>query len=193
MLQGHFYHPERPAYLNYGAIGSIIAHEITHAFDNRGSEYDANGNFRSWWNLETKKSFSIRSQCFIEQYESIMDSQINVTLNGKSTLSENIADNGAIKTAYKAYQYYKLRQSKDDQYLPGLEKFSSNQMYWIKSAQNWCSKLSIDILMEHIKFRSHTIEKYRVVVPIQNSEQFSKDFKCTKGSQMNPEKKCNLW
>lgn len=193
MLQGHFYHPDRPAYLNYGAVGSIVAHEVTHAFDRSGSEYDADGNHRSWWHPKTRTTFQNRANCFIHQYGTIVDPHANVSLNGRNTLNENIADNGGFKTAYEAYQILKERQGGEEPLLPGLEKFNSNQMYWIMAAQNWCSKHSSDILLNHIKYQRHTVEKYRVLVPLKNYDKFSKDFNCPKGSAMNPELKCQIW
>ena len=103
ILLGHFFHPNVPNYLNYGGIGSIIGHEITHGFDDQGAQYDSTGSVVNWWKPETAENFRKKAQCIIWQYGNYTVKQVNMTINGKLTQGENIADNGGFKEAYMAY------------------------------------------------------------------------------------------
>ena len=92
-----------PNYLNFGGIGSIIGHEITHGFDDQGAQYDSTGSVFNWWKPETAENFRKKAQCIIWQYGNYTVKQVNMTINGRLTQGENIADNGAVKEAYIAY------------------------------------------------------------------------------------------
>ena len=102
-FQGIFYQKDRPNYLNYGGIGWVIGHEITHGFDDQGRQYDNVGNLQDWWDLETKNRFIGKTRCIIEQYGNYTASSVNLPLNGINTQGENIADNGGLKEAYRGY------------------------------------------------------------------------------------------
>merc|ERR1712223_1268803 len=104
ILQGNFFGSDRPSYMNYGGIGWVIGHEITHGFDDQGRQYDDSGNLKNWWKDQTKDKFLEKSQCIIWQYGNYTAKAVNKTLNGVNTQGENIADNGGIKEAYKAYK-----------------------------------------------------------------------------------------
>ena len=103
ILQGIFYNKDRPNYLNFGGIGFIIGHEITHGFDDQGRQYDDVGNLADWWELKTKEKFIKKTKCIIEQYGNYTAPEVNLNLNGVNTQGENIADNGGIKEAYRGY------------------------------------------------------------------------------------------
>ncbi|KAL3201777.1 hypothetical protein MRX96_042795 [Rhipicephalus microplus] len=103
ILQGVFYQYGLPRSLNFGAIGVVVGHEMTHGFDDTGSQFDANGSLKQWWSNETRTKFTKKAQCFIEQYGNITDEEANMTVNGVNTVGENIADNGGMRMAYKAY------------------------------------------------------------------------------------------
>ncbi|XP_042146338.1 neprilysin-1-like [Ixodes scapularis] len=118
--------------LNYGGIGSTIAHEITHAFDDMGRHFDSTGQLHDWWTETTKDHFDERAQCFVTQYGSTYDDQAKMLLNGNLTLAENIADAGGLKGAFKAYQG--TRVGKIEKTLPNLEHYTGNQLYFIASA-----------------------------------------------------------
>ena len=105
-MQPPLYHPDYPAGFNYGAIGMIIGHEITHGFDDQGRHMGADGNMDNWWGDETSQNFKNRSQCMIDQYSQLRFADMN--LNGQLTLGENIADNGGIKIAYQAWVRVKI-------------------------------------------------------------------------------------
>ncbi|CAM6054298.1 unnamed protein product, partial [Sphagnum tenellum] len=103
MLQGAFFHHQVPMYLNFGAIGSVIGHEITHGFDDSGRQFDLMGNLLEWWEKETSVRFLEKTRCMVEQYGNFSSSQVGMHVNGIITLGENIADNGGIKEAFMAY------------------------------------------------------------------------------------------
>lgn len=133
ILQLVFFNESRPHYLNYGSIGSVVGHEITHGFDDQGSQYDENGNLNDWWSNKTQIEFDKRAKCFVDQYGAIKDDQIDMNLNGVNTLGENIADNGGLRGAYDAY-HNKVTRKVDDGILPGFENFTLNQLFFVSYA-----------------------------------------------------------
>lgn len=191
ILQGVFFNADRPRYMNYGAIGFVIGHEITHGFDDQGRQFDKNGNLVDWWQEETKKAFVEKAQCIIDQYGNYSVPELKLNLNGINTQGENIADNGGIKEAYLAYNRW-VERNGEEPYLPGL-RYTGRQMFWVSAASIWCSKTRNEELQQLIVTDEHAPDKYRVIVPLSNMEYFAKDFKCPMGSNMNPEKKCNIW
>lgn len=137
ILQEHFFHRDRPRFMNYAAIGFVIGHEITHGFDDMGNQFDVDGNLRRWWDNDTLQSYTERANCMIEQYSRFTDPEVNLQLNGVNTQGENIADNGGLKQAYHAYQKW-VQKHGDERVLPGLN-YTANQLFWISAAQTWCS------------------------------------------------------
>lgn len=131
ILRDIFFDHDRPQYLNFGTIGYVIGHEITHGFDNIGAQFDDIGNARNWWKNETKKHYNEKAQCMIKQYKDY-ELPTGLRINGDLTLKENIADNGAIKEAYQAYEKY-VRKFGEEAPLPGL-KYSPKQLFWIAAA-----------------------------------------------------------
>ncbi|XP_070498436.1 neprilysin-2-like [Chironomus tepperi] len=192
ILQGQFYSADRPQYMNYAAIGSIIGHEITHGFDDRGRQFDADGNLVGWWDDDTIKAYSERAQCMIEQYGNFTEPVTKLNLNGVKTQGENIADNGGIKEAYLAYQKIQKERGEEPK-LPGLNNYSINQLFWISAAQTWCSVYRPATLRAYIIAVNHPPSPYRVLGPLSNMKEFSKDFNCLEGSPMNPVHKCEVW
>lgn len=137
IMQGVYFHPDRPKYMNYAAIGSIIGHEITHGFDDEGSQFDSNGNLVDWWEEDTKVAYLEKANCIIEQYGNFTEPQTGLEVNGINTQGENIADNGGVKEAYLAYQKY-VDSNGEEKKLPGLN-YTTNQLFWISAAQSWCT------------------------------------------------------
>ncbi|XP_015787620.1 neprilysin-2 isoform X2 [Tetranychus urticae] len=191
ILQGVFYDRERPNYLNYGGIGYIIGHEITHGFDDRGRQFDKNGNNRNWWEPETEKNFASRVRCIIEQYGNYTVDEVKEKVNGINTQGENIADNGGLKQAYLGYLKY-IEDNGPEPLLPGVS-MNQQQLFWIGAANIWCSKLRPQSMKLRIATGVHSPAKFRVNGPLSNMEHFSETFNCPKGSPMNPERKCNVW
>jgi membrane metallo-endopeptidase-like protein 1 len=191
ILQGVFFDANRPRYMNYGAIGFVIGHEITHGFDDQGRQFDKNGNLVEWWAPETKKAYLEKAQCIIDQYGNYTVPELNINLNGINTQGENIADNGGIKEAYLAYNSWTRRHG-PEKILPGL-KYTANQMFWISAANSWCAKYRPESLKLRVLTGYHSPGYFRVIGPFSNLEFFAKDFNCPLGSKMNPKKKCKVW
>ncbi|KAL5238849.1 hypothetical protein ACI65C_006259 [Semiaphis heraclei] len=193
ILQGVFFSSDRPRYMNYGAIGFVIGHEITHGFDDQGRKYDKHGNLVDWWANETKKRFLEKVSCIIKQYGNYTAEEIGLKLNGINTQGENIADNGGLKQAYNAYKVWTRRHGEEPR-LPGpLQNFTPQQMFWVSAANVWCSKYRPEALKTEITTNSHSPDRFRVIGPFSNLEDFSNDFRCPLGSKMNPVNKCQVW
>uniref|UniRef100_A0A6G1SPT9 Membrane metallo-endopeptidase-like 1 n=1 Tax=Aceria tosichella TaxID=561515 RepID=A0A6G1SPT9_9ACAR len=191
ILQGAFFDSERPNYMNFGAIGYVIGHEITHGFDDRGRQFDKDGNDRNWWKPKTDARFKERAQCIIDQYGNFSLPEQNLRVNGVITQGENIADNGGIKEAYRAYRRWTKDHGREAR-LPGLE-YSADQLFWISAANIWCGKFRPEVLKLRINSGVHSPAKFRVVGPLSNSPEFAQSFNCPAGSPMNPHKKCSVW
>ncbi|OWA50600.1 Endothelin-converting enzyme 1 [Hypsibius exemplaris] len=137
ILQSPFYETNNPEYLNYGGIGFVIGHETTHGFDDQGASFDEEGLMRSWWTQSTTLSYDIRKKTFVDQYNAYNKSMGHV--NGELTLGENIADNGGLKAAYRAYfNYFQKRLSKPELLLPGFPKATNEQLFFLSAGQVWC-------------------------------------------------------
>jgi predicted metalloendopeptidase len=189
-IDGPFYDSGRPLSQNYGSIGLIAGHEITHGFDTHGSQFAANGSLNNWWSESARKIFEEKAKCFEEQYSSITDVITGRKVNGKNTLEENISDNGGLHVAFEAYK--KLNVSSNQGLLPGLSKFNHDQLFFLGHANAWCLNIQPKLYdMSHDS--KHAAPRHRVNVPLQNSPNFAEAFKCMKGSKMNPEKQCHLW
>ncbi|XP_052285288.1 membrane metallo-endopeptidase-like 1 [Dreissena polymorpha] len=195
ILQPPFYSHDQPAYLNYGGIGYVIGHEITHGFDDQGRKYDKEGHLKSWWSADEGKKFVERAQCIIDQYNGyVVPGTGNMTINGINTLGENIADNGGIKESFNAYRKWvkSVRGGKEEHKLPGLP-YTPNQLYFLNAAQIWCGSSRDQRKAELILTDTHSLSEYRVYGPMQNYDEFSKAWNCPAGSFMNSRRKCAVW
>ncbi|CAH1724670.1 neprilysin-2 [Aphis gossypii] len=192
ILQGAFFSSDRPRYMNYGAIGFVIGHEITHGFDDQGRQFDKQGNLVDWWAEETKKRYLEKAMCIIRQYGNYTAHEVGLKLNGINTQGENIADNGGVKEAYYAYNVWTKRHGVEPR-LPGLQDYTPQQMFWVSAANVWCSKYRPETLKNRITTGFHSPGRFRIIGPFSNLEDFSNDFRCPLGSNMNPVKKCQVW
>ncbi|KAJ6217838.1 hypothetical protein RDWZM_008995 [Blomia tropicalis] len=190
ILRDIFFDHDRPQYLNFGTIGYVIGHEITHGFDNIGAQFDEIGNARNWWKNETKKHYNEKAQCMIKQYKDY-ELPHSLRINGDLTLKENIADNGAIKEAYQAYEKY-VSKFGEELSLPGL-KYTPKQLFWISAAMNWCSKSSPEMFKTRLDTDSHSPSEARVNVAFSNYESFADSFQCKSGTKSNTVHKCTVW
>ncbi|CAO3633652.1 unnamed protein product [Cunninghamella echinulata] len=187
-----------PMHMNFGSLGMILAHELTHAFDLNGRLYNSDGKKGNWWSNDTLNRFTDKVQCFIDQYSNmtVYDEKNKKTLfiDGKLTLNENLADNGGLSVAYDTLKAMQASSS-SPQYsllLPNIH-LSPEQLFYIHFAQSFCSKLSPDSLIQQVSTNNHPPTSIRVNGVIQNSETFASHFNCPIGSSMNPKKKCKLW
>jgi predicted metalloendopeptidase len=194
ILQSPIYDANVPQYLNYGGIGTIIGHEITHGFDSQGRNYDENGVFsaQGFWNAETSENFKKRSQCLIDQADDFLIEQVNRKVNGQLTLGENTADNGGLKESFRAYQRW-VGKNGIEPSLPSFTNYTPNQMFFIKYGQLWCAKQTNYYLQQQMRTDPHAPSEFRITGPTRNSYLFSETFDCKPKQANNPDKKCNVW
>ncbi|XP_024936954.1 neprilysin-4 isoform X2 [Cephus cinctus] len=180
--------------INYGAMGAIMGHELTHGFDDQGRRYDENGNLRQWWSDKTLEHYHEKVECIIKQYSNyhLPELGINFTVNGINTQGENIADNGGIREAYRAYQRLKARIP-NQQALPGLAEYSRDQLFFLGFAQVWCGNYTNGALKSKLIEGVHAPNHFRVIGTLSNNRDFARAWKCRTGSPMNPPHKCILW
>lgn len=163
---------------------------MTHAFDIEGKEYDGEGRKISWWSDEMTKHYNNRAQCFVKQYDKFTVNKIN-KVNGTLTLAENIADNGGVREALHAYRHY-VKRNGEEPYLPGLEHYTHEQLFFLAFANVWCEKTTeSDEIMSLGDV--HSPNKFRVLGTLGNSLEFADAWNCPRKTKMNPENKCVLW
>uniref|UniRef100_A0A4W5NSQ6 Endothelin converting enzyme like 1 n=1 Tax=Hucho hucho TaxID=62062 RepID=A0A4W5NSQ6_9TELE len=189
ILQPTLYDPEFPQSLNYGGIGAIIGHELTHGYDDWGGQYDRHGNLKQWWTEESYKKFQKKAECIVKLYDNF--TVYNQRVNGRLTLGENIADMGGLKLSYFAYQKW-IREHGPERPLPGL-KYTHEQLLFIAFAQNWCMKRRSQSIYLQLLTDKHAPEHYRVIGSVSQFDEFARVFHCPKGSPMHPVDKCSVW
>lgn len=189
ILQAPFYDVNYPKSLNFGAMGVVMGHELIHAFDDQGREYDKDGNLHQWWKNSTIQKFRDHIQCFIDQYSSYEFG--GEQIKGKQTVGENIADNGGLKAAFNAYTDW-VKEHHVEQPLPGVN-LTHKQLFFIGFSQVWCSSSTPEAMHLTILNDAHTPGPYRVKGTLSNSKDFAREFQCHPGVPMNPQKKCEIW
>lgn len=194
ILQPPFYHRHLPRSLNYGGIGVVIGHEITHGFDDKGRLFDEHGNLLQWWGEDAIINFHERAQCLINQYSNYSVSEIDLLINGENTQGENIADNGGVKQAFRAYERWAAQHADAAQAetLPGVNA-TGRQLFFINFAQVWCSSMRPEAMRSKLKIAVHSPARFRVIGTLSNSREFAEVFNCPVGSPMNPGEKCSVW
>ncbi|KAG8268562.1 NEDD8 protease nep2 [Homalodisca vitripennis] len=193
ILQQPFFSARIPQYVSYARIGFIVGHEITHGFDDQGSQFDYKGDLDEWWGKESKENFKKKTMCMINQYASYKESQTQLNLNGINTQGENVADNGGFKLAYLAYHRIANQLMEPEPGLPNLEKYSNDQLFMISTANLWCTRYRPEALRIQITTGVHSPAEFRVNGVMKNFPEFSKVFQCGPGDAMNPENKCAVW
>ncbi|KAK3372274.1 hypothetical protein B0H63DRAFT_291212 [Podospora didyma] len=178
-----------PAYVSYGAFGSVAGHELSHAFDSTGRHYDQNGNYTDWWTNGTVKAFEKRAECFVEQYANYTvpgsdDKPLHV--NGRLTLGENIADAGGLSASFQAWQ--RRAAEKPNLHLPGLESFSQDQLFFVAYSNWWCGKSRPDTAINRIYTDPHAPKWARILGTMANSREFRESFQCE-----SKKPTCELW
>ncbi|RLV95089.1 hypothetical protein DV515_00012954 [Chloebia gouldiae] len=192
ILQPPFFSKHQPQALNFGGIGMVIGHEITHGFDDNGRNFDKDGNMLDWWSNFSALHFKEQSLCMVHQYGNYTwELAGGQNVSGISTLGENIADNGGVRQAYKAYLKWLEQEGKEPK-LPGLN-MSHKQLFFLNFAQVWCGSYRPEYASQSIKTDVHSPLKYRVMGSLQNFEAFSEVFHCKKGTAMHPAGKCRVW
>ncbi|XP_018319992.1 endothelin-converting enzyme homolog isoform X2 [Agrilus planipennis] len=179
--------------LNYGAIGTILGHELTHGFDITGRKFDKYGNYKQWWSENTIEAFVKKTDCFVKQYDNFTVPSLTKRVSGYRTLAENLADNGGFHHAYWAYQRHKANHL-SEKILPGFQHFSENQLFFIAYGSIWCEEFNANAIKKQIETDEHSPNYIRVMATLQNSKEFAEAFNCPLGSKMNPaQEKCRVW
>ncbi|XP_074839475.1 phosphate-regulating neutral endopeptidase PHEX [Carettochelys insculpta] len=190
-----FWGTEYPRSLSYGAIGVIVGHEFTHGFDSNGRKYDKNGNLDPWWSTESEENFKEKTKCMINQYNKYYWKRAGLNVKGKRTLAENIADNGGLREAFRAYRKWieEKRQGEEEDLLPGIE-FTHNQLFFLSYAHVRCNSFRPESAREQIYTGVHSPPQFRVIGAMSNFEEFRKAFNCPVNSTMNRgAQSCRLW
>jgi putative endopeptidase len=191
ILQPPFYALSASPAENFGGIGMVIGHEMTHGFDDQGSQYDGKGNLREWQTPADRKAFTERTDCEVKEYDGFAP-EPGANLNGKLTLGENTADNGGIRIAFLALQNTLAAEGKNVDG-PKSEGFTPAQQFFISYGQIWCESRRPEYSRMMVKVDPHSPGKFRVNGVVQNFDEFGKAFHCKKGSPMYPENSCRVW
>ena len=185
ILQPPFYANASPMPTNFGGIGMVMGHELTHGFDDEGRQFDAEGNLKDWWSASVNTEFERRAECVKKQFDGYVVLG-DVHVNGKLTLGENIADLGGAKLAYHSM---KAKGGK----LAGRAEFSDEQEYFIGFAQSWCGKLRDEALRHQVATNPHSPPNFRVNGPISNLPEFAAAFSCKPDAKMVRKDRCEVW
>jgi len=188
ILQQPFFNVSYPTSMNFGGIGLVMGHELTHGFDNQGRLYDGNGVLTNWWDNTTDAKFTSKVQCVINQY-STFEVLPGVYINGQLTQGENIADMGGIKNSFRAYS--QLENVTSSSIVPG---YNNGQLFFLAFAQTWCEVASDAYRRVQVQTDPHSPAPFRVLGPLMNLPAFSDVWKCPVGSNMNnPSTRCEVW
>jgi len=187
ILQPPLFSAKSDAAPNYGNTGATVGHELTHAFDDEGSQFDAQGNLRNWWTEADRKEFEQRAKCVIDQYSgyTVVD---DIKINGKLTNGEDIADLGGTLLAYLAW-----KEDTKNQKLEPIEGFTPEQRFFIAYGQSWCANNREENMRLRATVDPHSPEKYRANGVVANMPEFREAFHCKAGQPMVREKVCRVW
>jgi len=188
ILQPPFFDPNRDDAYNYGAIGAVIGHEITHGFDDEGARFDPHGNLRNWWAPDDLKNFQARGECVANQFSSyVVDGDLHE--NGKLVEGESIADLGGLAIAYAAYQ----RHVQGKPTATDASGFTPEQRFFLGYAQVWAVNVRLETAKLMANTNPHALPKFRTNGPLSNMADFAKAFGCKKGDPMVRETVCRIW
>jgi putative endopeptidase len=191
ILQPPFYQFSIDPAVNFGAIGVVIGHEMTHGFDDEGSRYDAQGNVRDWWTKDDKAAFDKRTDCEVKEYGNF-EPVAGSKLNGKLTLGENTADNGGLHIAFQALQSVLAKEGPEAE-TKKIDGYTPDQRFFIAYAQVWCENRSDQYNQMAVKVDPHSPGQFRTNGAVQNFDQFGKAFGCHAGQPMMPADACRVW
>jgi putative endopeptidase len=188
ILQPPFFDPKRDAAFNYGAMGAIIGHEITHGFDDQGAKFDLHGNMQNWWTDKDLKEFQSRGNCIAKQFDGyVVEGDLH--MNGKLVEGESIADLGGLTISYVAYQKFldKHPAEKD------ANGFTPEQRFFIGYADAWKNHMRPELAKLQANTNPHPLPKFRANGPLSNMAEFAKAFGCKRGEPMVREQACKIW
>ena len=188
IMQPPFYDPKADDAVNYGGMGAVIGHEITHGFDDEGSKFDGHGNLRDWWTAEDRKNFDERASCVQAQFDGY-EVEPGLHQNGKLVLGESIADLGGLAISYAAYE-----KSLEGKPRPqDIEGFTPEQRFFLGWAQVWGANQRPEAARLQTKTNPHPLSRFRGIGAPSNLAEFAKAFGCKKGDPMVREHACKIW
>jgi len=187
ILQPPFYDNQADDAMNFGGIGAVIGHELTHGFDDQGSQFDADGNLRNWWTADDKKNFDERTSCIRDEYAGFVAVD-DLKLNGKLTLGENTADNGGLRLAYMAL--LSTLAGKEPAPIDGL---TAEQRFFLGWANVWCQNRTDALARMLVTIDPHSPGKYRVKGTVSNMPEFREAFHCAAKAPMVNQDACRVW
>jgi putative endopeptidase len=190
ILQPPFYDPQADDAFNYGGIGAVIGHEMTHGFDDKGAQFDAEGNLVNWWTPEDLKKFRERTGCVVAQFDAY-EVEPGLNQNGKLVVGESVADLGGLTVAYAAYQ--KSLEGKPRP--PVIGGFTPEQRFFLGWAQVWAQNIRPEAARLRTATDPHPLGRFRVNGPLSNMPAFAQAFSCKMGDGMvrPPDKRCQIW
>lgn len=188
ILQPPFFNFQADDAINYGAIGGVIGHEISHGFDDSGSRFDADGNLKMWWTADDRKKFEERAACVVKQFGEY-EVQPGLFIDGKLTLGENIGDFAGLTIAYEAF-----KKSMEGKPRPeNIDGFTPEQRFFLGWAQVWAGKYTPEAERLQVKTNTHSLPRWRVNGPLSNMPQFAQAFGCKQGQPMVRSEMCQIW
>lgn len=187
ILQPPFFDREADEALNYGGIGAVIGHELTHGFDDSGRKFAGDGNMTDWWTAADGAEFERRAQCVADQYAGYTAVD-EVKLNGKLTLGENVADNGGVRVAYGAFLDTLAGRQAEPQ-----DGFTPQQRFFLGYAQIWCQNMTPEAARLRAQTDPHSPGQWRVNGVVSNMPEFAQAFSCKPGQPMVRENACRVW
>jgi putative endopeptidase len=187
ILQPPFYNPNADDAVNYGGIGAVIGHEISHGFDDQGSKFDGKGNLHEWWTPDDRKNFTDRADCVVNQFNGY-EVEPGLHQNGKLVLGESIGDLGGVAIAYAAYE-----KSIEGKRPKDIDGFTPEQRFFLGWAQVWGQNQRAESARLQTNTDPHPLARFRGNGPLSNMEAFAKAFGCKKGDAMVREQLCKIW
>ena len=191
ILQPPYFDSTMEDVVNYGAIGMVIGHELTHGFDDEGRKFDAQGNLRDWWTPEDAKAYEQRGECIANEYTEEIP-EAGVKQNGHLTQGEDTADNGGLRLAFMAVNNNLQAEGKS---LDAKEAdgWTPRQRFFVSYAYSWCEQVRPELMRTLVLTNPHSIPKYRVNNVVSNMPEFQEAFSCKKGSRMVRADQCRVW
>jgi putative endopeptidase len=188
ILQPPFFNPDADDAVNYGAIGVVIGHEMTHGFDDQGRQFDKEGNLADWWTEEDAKAFNARADKLVAQFDAI-EVLPGMHANGRFTLGENIADQGGLRVAYTA-----MKMAQGDTEPATIDNFSADQRFYLAYATLWGQNIRDEEIARLTKIDEHSLGRWRVDASVRNLDTFFKAFGITDGAMyLAPEERVVIW
>ena len=177
--------------VNFGSIGAVIGHELTHGFDDQGRKFDPQGNLRDWWTEQDGKEFEKRASCVADEYSNFVAID-DLKLNGKLTLGENTADNGGARIALMALMNM-IAQDKTGKAAEKIDGYTPEQRFYLGFARVWCEKRRPEFSRMLVNVDPHSPGRFRTNGVVENMPEFQKAWGCKAGQPMVKESQCRVW